>query len=280
MRNKFTGILGGWDEIIRCGECGYSLDVPIDSKSAERAVYRDAPDLGSLFAKLLKQIEENFAAGNPSENLAVSNWRLSPAPDFDEANSSLEKRLEKRVVELTKPTGQLAGWFNQIPAASGYFDPRKNRKNSIDLVHETRTGKEYEFIELKLDPTSGWPFYATFEILSYGFLYLFTRIHPEIRKRFENATEKRRVLKAEKIRLIVLAPESYYRKSEQSVRALEEFQGSIDSALREFVRKTVPNLEMGFEFRKFNNPVATREEIDLFQGFEPAPCGKLLAVQA
>ncbi|MCB1092696.1 MAG: hypothetical protein KDL87_14265, partial [Verrucomicrobiae bacterium] len=225
-RNKFTGILGGWDEIIRCGECGFSLHVPIDSKSAERVAYRAIPDLGSLFAKLLNQIEKNFSVGNPSENLAVSNWRLRLAPDLDEDKSPLEKRLEKRFVELSKPTGPLAGWFNQIPAASGYFDPRKNRKNSIDLVYETRTGKEYEFIELKLDPTSGWPFYATFEILSYGFLFLFTRIDPELQKRFEDATEEQRVLKAEKIRLIVLAPESYFSESEQGVRGLEEFQGS------------------------------------------------------
>lgn len=280
-RNKFTGILAGWDDLI---QKGYGLEVSIDSKTAERNAYGANPDLCSLFAKLLGQIEKNFDTEKSSVNLAKSNWELRRALEIRKSNPSREKQLEKRVAKLSasyeagvRDCGPLKGWFNQVPAASGYFESRQNRKNSIDLVHETKPEKEYAFIELKLDPNSGWPFYATFEILSCGFLYLFTRSNASLRERFKSPKEKQDgVLKAEKIRLIVLAPESYYSKSEQSVRVLDEFQGSIDSALREFVEKTVSNLEMGFEFRQFTNPVTTPEEIDGFQGFEPALLGARL----
>ena len=271
-KDRFTGILAGWDGLIYHH---YKLNHSITRESAARDAYQSKSDLTPLFNDLFDQIEQNLNP-TPSPRVGDSNWKLRRAKDRSDHNGSLEKLLEKRVVNLSPHDdceASSGGWFNQIPACSGYANSKSNRKNSIDLVYEGNRGGEYSIIELKLDNTSGTPFYATYENLSYGFLYLLSRTNECLRSIFENAPVKP-ILTAERIRLIVLAPTSYYEENQPFAVSLKEFEQRVHRALGAFAKSKVPRLEMGFEFRQFNNPVSSPEEIDCFEGFDPAPYGQ------
>lgn len=277
-KNRFTGILGGWDEIIRDH---YGLKHEVTTKSAAREAYHVTPDLTALFEALFAQIERNLSS-SPSPRVADSNWNLRRAEKISTQNASLEKLLEKRVVSLSSDLGGRNAegeWFNQVPAGSGFASSSSNRKNSIDLVYRCGDGKEYAFIELKVCNKSGTPFYATFENLSYGFLYLVTRTNKRLGAIFAKAVEKP-ILEAERIQLIILAPEGYYGENKPFHSQLKQFERSVRGALVSFVRSRLPELEMGFEFRQFVNPVSSVEEINRFEGFEPAPYGELVPFDA
>ena len=259
-KDKFTGVLSGWDALI---SEHYQLQHSLITKSAAREAYLIQPDLPALFELLFQRIEENI---NPTPSTGVSNWELRQAWDYSEQNDSLEKLLEEHVVKLaagSQKDNSLTGWYNQIPAASGYASPTSNRKNSIDLVYEIEREKEYAFIELKVCNQAGTPFYATYENLSYGFLYLLTRARHRLRDIFADSPDKP-LLRAKKIQLIILAPDSYFNENEQPKSEMKQFEQAIDDALRVFAKSKEPELEMGFEFRQFSNPVSSREDIDSF----------------
>jgi hypothetical protein len=270
-KDQFTGILAGWDGLIREH---YGLQYALTTKTGAREAYLSTSDLTPLFNDLFERIEQNMNP-SPSPRVGDSNWKLRRAKDRSDHNESLEKLLEKRVVNLPPHDDgmvSLGGWFNQIPACSGYANSKSNRKNSIDLVYEGERGGEYFIIELKLDNGSGTPFYAAYENLSYGFLYLLSRTNECLRSIFKNAPEKP-ILTAERIRLVVLSPASYYEENQPFAGSLKEFEQRVHAALGAFAKTKDPRLEMGFEFRQFQNPVSSREEIDCFEGFEPAPYG-------
>ncbi len=271
-KDRFTGILAGWDGLLREH---YRLGHAITTKTAAREAYQSTSDLTPLFNDLFLRIEQNMNP-SPSPGVGDSNWKLRRAKVRSDHNESLEKLLEKRVVSLSphdECEGSSGGWYNQIPAGSGYANSKSNRKNSIDLVYEGKRGGEYSIIELKLHNGSGTPFYATYENLSYGFLYLLSRTDECLRSIFEEAPIKP-ILTAERIRFVVLAPASYYEENQPFAVSLKEFEQRVHRALGAFAKSKVPRLEMGFEFRQFNNPVSSREEIDSFKGFEPAPYGQ------
>jgi hypothetical protein len=285
----FSGILEGWDPLIREH---YQLRHSIKRKTAAKDALTASPNLSRLFEGLYECIEGNFSRGKPSKNLNSKNWvlheerKLNFTKSRSGSHKRLEKRLEKRIASLAvsqhecdRIDGSMAGWYNQVPAASGYFGPAKNKLNSIDLVHERdrETGREYAFVELKLRYRSGSPFYAAYEILSYGFLYLFTRSDVRLRAKFAPIVVSQRLLAAEVVRLIVLAPETYYLDSGQTDAELIEFEKSINSSLTAFARERQSGLTMTFEFRRFFNPVASEDEIDRFREFDPAPDGASLA---
>ena len=207
-----------------------------------------------------------------STSVGTSNWELRQAPVVSPKNESLEKLLEKQVVTVPSPNSP-GEWSNQVPACSGYATSAGNRKNSIDLVHECKSSGECSLIELKVSTRSGTPFYATYENLSYGFLYLLTRTNERLRSIFEGASDKT-ILKAKKIRLIVLAPTYYYEEDKKFGALLNRLENRVHEALGTFADAKVPGLEMGFEFRHFNNPVSSKQEINSFEGFDPAPYGQ------
>jgi len=278
IRNRFTGILSGWDaSIIE----HYQLKHSVTTITAARDAYQKEPDLPALFGELFGKIEANMNS-DPKASIGTSNWELRPALEIIDHNESLEKRLEKRIVHLAEEPRKgspLSGWYNQIPAASGYASPTSNRKNSIDLVYEIECSKEYEIIELKVDNKSGTPFYAAYENLSYGFLYLLTRTHNRLRQIFAEALVKP-ILAAKKVQLVILAPDSYFDANRKFSFELKRFEETFDAALRDFAKSKVPGLEMGFEFRQFSNPVSSREKVESFKGFEPGPCGERVPFQA
>lgn len=269
--NRFTGILAGWDEIIRDH---YNLQHAVTTKTAARDAYQSDSDLPALFSALFAQMERNLSP-TPSPSIGTSNWNLRHALDISDKNESLEKLLEKRVVSLSageKDASPSGDWFNQVPAGSGYTTSASNRKSSIDLVY--RKGKnEYAVIELKVCNNSGTPFYATYENLSYGFLYLLTRTNDRLKLIFADAVEKP-ILSAEKIQLVILAPKSYYEENKPFYPQLKRFERKIQNALTTFVRAKLPELNMGFKFIQFTNPVSSVEEIERFMGFEPGPLGQ------
>ena len=277
-RDRFTGILAGWDDLI---SEHYKLRHAVTTITAARKAYEAEPDLPALFRALFERMEENFKSA-PKPSVGVSNWKLRQAEDCSEKNCSLEKLLEKQVATLAKAAqgdSPLSRLYNQIPAASGYASPTSNRKNSIDLVYEIACGKEYAFIELKVSNKSGTPFYAAYENLSYGFLYLLTRTDTRLLEIFAEAPAKP-ILNAEKVHLIILAPNSYYAENRKFATGLKRFEEFFNTELRKFAKAKVTGLEMGFEFRQFSNPVSSREDIDVFTGFEPAPYGERLQFEA
>jgi len=268
-KDQFTGILEGWDDAIKSH---YGLQNALTTTTAARAAYgANKVDLKKLFGELFGIIESKLR--DDVENVGEPNWGLREAEKISEHNTSIEKCLEKRVAQLGPRSNQapeLGPWSNQVPAASGYKDANSNRKNSIDLVYEIESAKRYAFVELKVHRGSGSPFYAAYEILSYGFLYLLTRSNKALLERLSGKP----LLKSESIQLIVLAPsDNYYDATEIGV--LKVFEGSIDAALREFAGGKVPGLEMGFEFRRFSN-MPNLEEIRSFDGFAPGPFGERL----
>lgn len=264
----FTGVLSGWDDLIKEH---YKLEHPIKRVTAGRNAFEIQPDLPKLFELLYEKIEENL---NPDlkPSIANSNWDLRKAKEISENNESLEKQLEKRVVN----TSTLSGWYNQVPAASGYASPTENRKNSIDLVYEIEHEKRYSFIELKVIQDSGSPFYACYENLSYGFLYLITRANQSVREIFSQSDTDKPLLRAKEIQLIVLAPNSYFEEKKLVKSDLKKFEEAVDSALRVFADSKVYGLKMGFEFRQFSN-LLSLEDVAKFQGFEPAPYGGIIS---
>jgi len=244
-----------------------------EQDTSSRKVICENPKAGDeieLFKKLFKRIESNFASGERplSPNIARSNWRWEEQPNINKDNRSKEKQLEKRIATLP-------GWTNQMPAASDYAGPNKNRKNSIDLVRQVERESEYDFIELKLTPGSGYPIYAAFEILSYGFLYLLTRTDKTLQERFQEKPDKP-VLKATKINLVVLAPKDAYYQSDPktSISDLQSFERSIKDALGKFATEKIPTLTMTFAYRFFTDEVI--DKIDTFTVFQPHPIGGTL----
>lgn len=279
-KDAFTGILRGWDTII---QNSYGLKDHISSLTAAREALKKVPDLGELFGALFYEIERNFSEGTPSPGLANSNWELRRAGEFSENTTSLEKRLEKRAVNPSPSAlnggdfdHELNRWFNQMPAGSGYVGSDSNKGSRIDLVYQSdHAGENYVFVELKLFNDSGTPIYAAFEILSYGFLYLFTR--KNLLREFEPVPDRQRVLNAKVVQLIVLAPESYYTEFNRPVSELNRFAGTIDEALRPFAKEIVPELRMSFEFWRYTAPISETDAIDSFTGFKPAPYGEALS---
>jgi len=145
-----------------------------------------------MLKKMLEYLEENYK-NKPFSN-SEELWRFEKQLDIKKQNKSIEKILEKAIVEFMDDD-----WCNQVPVASGIFNSENDRKRAIDLVH--RVGeKEYEFIELKWGSDN--PLKAAIEILIYGLMYIFARRN--------GIAPDKELTNAEKIHLQVLAPEEYY----------------------------------------------------------------------
>jgi hypothetical protein len=152
-----------------------------------------------LVQQLLDRITRNWREAQPRARRAFSqkNWRFDKQLTIDPNNPGLEKRLEKRIAFLTDDD-----WANQIPTSSGLIESGGKQCN-IDLGH--RKGTAYSLIELKSGAGADTPLYAAIEILRYGVVYLFSRLH-----RGRLGYDDKRVFDATTIRLRVLAPRPYY----------------------------------------------------------------------
>ena len=153
-------------------------------------------DAGSFSSGLYSLVERNGLSSTraPSQK----NWRLQKMPTISANNRSLEKRLEKAIVQ---DLGE--EWTNQMPTASGLVTSGERQRN-IDLVH-LRDVREFELIELKVG--SDTPLFAAIEILKNGITYLFSRRH---REELGYRESDQAPLWADVIHLRVLAPAEYF----------------------------------------------------------------------
>lgn len=276
MSKGANNIIEGWDAEIRGF---YQLGSGIDSKDSQNLVFRSGHELEVLFRQLYSRIKGNFPGGTHGRGITKSNWGLRSETEYSPLNSSDETKLERQIAlvgwnqrKLGDRPGDLGRWYNQMPTSSNYVGKNSNTRTAIDLVYEYESGRRYAFVELKVDTDSGGPASATFELLSYAFLYLFTRTNEELRVRFQE--KEKPVLKASEITLIVLAPKGYYVKSKIPPQELKTFEASINATIMRFASGRVPNLSMTFEFRQFSDRVL--DDIESWRGFDPAPFGEAL----
>lgn len=100
--------------------------------------------------------------------------------------------------------GHMPCCFNQCPAASGIFGADRDKHTNVDLVRWSDSEKYANLIELKWK--SGDPHAALSQIVRYGMLYLFCRVH-----RNRLPLRDRPLMNARQVALGVVAPTAYYR---------------------------------------------------------------------
>jgi hypothetical protein len=189
----------------------------------------------ALVKRLDKRIEANWDASQKKGPRLPSqeNWRWKKMPYISEGSTSEEKTLEKAIANITNDD-----WVNQVPTSSGLVDPGDTHCN-IDLVE--RHGTNFSFIELKVK--SNTPLFAAIECVLYGVVYAFTR-----RKltQLDFSAEKKPMLAATHIDLVVLAPRPYFEGWD-----LQWLNDSLSSGLREYSR----TLDYTFDFAFQSFPV-------------------------
>jgi hypothetical protein len=133
---------------------------------------------------------------------------------------------------------------NQVPTASGVVGSGGRHRN-LDLIHRTAPG-EYEFIELKVG--SDTPLYAAMEAVSYGLIYLCSRLNCEAL----GYAPANMLLSASRVELKVLAPALFYIRCRRPDE-LCALQGKLDSGLRRLVASAerLQGLDMSFSFEAF-----------------------------
>jgi hypothetical protein len=164
------------------------------------------------------------------------NWRWEKKTYISDQNESAEKRFEKR---LAAESGE---WYNMIPVASGVLPDVEEGGRRIDLARQCSPGW-FEFVELKLGDTCNTPLHAAIEILGYGLIYVFSRIHAK-----QLGYDSRNLLlSARRISLKVLAPAESY-----SNGSLEYLEMAINQGLQDLSKRIGNELfEMDFQFEHF-----------------------------
>lgn len=192
-----------------------------------------------LSRSILDRITENWKGMPVRRKPSQKNWRFAKQLDLAPDNSSVEKTLEKSIAFVAGDD-----WANQVPVASGLVG-RGEGQRAIDLVH--MVNGTCKFVELKTDENSGGPLFAAIEILLYGLLYVFSRQNSE--ELGYSPTKK--LLRAERIELQVLAPTSYYQNYE-----LDWLETSLSSGLSTLCEELA--WSMDFCFRAFPKDFAWR----------------------
>lgn len=189
-------------------------------------------DAYHLIANMLLCVERNWKVSQrrPSKE----NWRFKKVEYINqEKNKSPEKLLEKKIACITSEE-----WANQVPTASGLINENYDKLRNVDLVYKLHE-HEYELIELKVGSDS--PLAAAMEVLQYAVLYIFSRLHYN-----KEEQSSKKLLQAETIHLIVLAPHSYYNKCN-----LEWLEEALNKGLRAFTETQPFKLVMDFQFKAF-----------------------------
>ena len=133
-------------------------------------------------------------------------WNLRRAVSIAAHNRSPETILEKAVANLAERR-HMPGYYNQCPIVSGIFGSHAGRRSAVDLVHWSEGERRARLIELKWvgRGESGDPASALSQVLCYGVVYLFCRIH-----RRELPLRDRPIMDARQVALEVAAPPSFY----------------------------------------------------------------------
>jgi hypothetical protein len=158
------------------------------------------------------------------------NWKLRKQTVRSNRNDSPETILERRIADATDDR-----WANQVPTASGLLGT--GGRSAVDLV--CCQHPDYSLIELKW--MSDTPIYAAFEILGYGLVYLFSRLHQS-----ELGYDGREIFAANHVSLLVLAPQPYYCGESSH---LDWLAGPISAGLAHVTNDcSAPKLTMDFRF--------------------------------
>lgn len=155
---------------------------------------------------------------------SAENWRWGKKLDISSRNSSPEKRFEKALA------ASCPEWINMIPVASGVMPAGvEEAGRRIDLVRCVAP-RCYEFVELKIGDRCDTPLYAAIEILSYGLIYVFSRVHV----RELGYHEANELLSAISISLKALLPHASYRHGSLVTleRALNQGLAALTRRLR------------------------------------------------
>jgi len=196
----------------------------------------------ALIESVYGKIHDNW---NKKPSRSQENWRWKPNTKLP--GSTIEVQIER---ELVRKSG--GAWINQVPASSGLTNGRADTRLAIDLVRWCEDGW-YEFIELKAE--SNTPLYAAMEILQYGILYIFSRIH---RDKLGYRPHKNPLLWGEGVRLKVLAPDNYYKYKERGKKDLKPYElewleKMINKGLCAFLPEPKRDFGMTFSFESFAN---------------------------
>lgn len=151
-------------------------------------------------------------------------------------NDSLEKMLEKAVAILAKE-GQMQGWFNQCPTASGLTDASEDRRSSaskgkgrnVDLVYWSNSSDRARLVELKWNEQTDDPYSAMWQIVGYGVAYIFCLIH-----RDKLPLRGNPLMNASHVALQVVAPRQYYISHDN-----EKDFADVGYSLEEFARTQI-----------------------------------------
>ncbi len=231
--------------------------------------------ISEIYEKLKQNgLEKLQRGGKPPTK---ENFRWEPHTDFSSEHSGLEVPFERTVATLSKlPETEgfnLRNWTNQMPVASGLTDHPEG-KRCIDLVH-CCGGGAYDFIELKTSGPndSDNPLHAAIEILLYGLIYVFSRVHREkLNYDASNSNpSKPNVLSDDTkiVNLLVIAPKAFYTRYN-----LEWFEKQLDSGLAALPKSLSPvlNVEMSFRFEEIaSNFVVNAGDHGFVITFEPKP---------
>jgi hypothetical protein len=189
-----------------------------------------------LVRRLYERVSNNLGEREPSK----MNWILRRRTSVRETNLSIEVVLERAVVLLAEHK-HLAGWYNQMPVASGLIDGRSHKRAAVDLA---RIAKDrLDLYELKWK--SNTPLYAAFEILRYGLAYLLCRASKAKFKYDHHCT-----MKVNALGLNVLAPDEFYEGGN-----LLWLQEGLDTGIRRVAQE-----QLGCEFQASFRFLALKRE--------------------
>lgn len=201
-----------------------------------------------LVLKCLDQMGRNLDKLDHSR-ISNSNWRWEKSLNLANHNSSEEKKLEKIVAFLLNDS-----WVNQMPVCDGLHGKAGANACRVDLVHRT-SDSTYDLIELKYSGKKGGgsdhPLYAAIEILKYGLVYLLFRQRSLIRP---STSPGHQVLRGDRVRLLVLAPSTwYYYRKRSGVQLPFRFhwlERALTGGLENATRTSVPDLMMSLSFEE------------------------------
>jgi hypothetical protein len=199
-------------------------------------------DCVGLVQRLLAQITRNWedAQALAPRHPSRENWRFRKELFIAPANTSLEKRLEKMIALFTDDD-----WANQIPTASGLLNAY-GRQHNIDLAR--RSDRDFWLYELKWESDN--PLSAAMQILLYGTLYLFWRLHLQ---ELNCDLNRQPLLTASAIRLRVLAPRAYYETPSPSHHgSLKWLETCLSAGLQAVAQEQ--GISMDFHFDVFQEP--------------------------
>jgi len=197
-------------------------------------------DGSALVTAMYDCIENNLGKRPDGRAPSSQNWQMRSTKDIhlispSSDNESAEVKLERAIVQKW-PTN----WTYQMPVASGLFDGYSDKRRAVDLVFDHQDD-HYDLVELKVNLKAGSPLYAAMEILGYGLVYLASRNDRAGNLKYDASDLP--VLRANRITLCVLAPESYFKSSQ-----LMWLQCAINEGLD---RLAPSDLKMDFCFKKF-----------------------------